>query len=130
VRTQVKKRRYAEKLRDNVQLSIEAAITDALTGLHNRRYMESHLGTLVEQAASASQAIVEQAQALTAMIAHYQVAGEEQGAVPLERRASGRPWVAGAGKSRSAGQPAAGAKPGAVRKAATAAGGDAEWQEF
>jgi two-component system, cell cycle response regulator len=29
----------------------EAAITDALTGLHNRRYMESHLGTLVEQAA-------------------------------------------------------------------------------
>jgi two-component system, cell cycle response regulator len=52
VRTQVKKRRYTEKLRDNVQLSIEAAITDALTGLHNRRYMESHLGTLVDQAAS------------------------------------------------------------------------------
>jgi two-component system cell cycle response regulator len=48
----VKKRRYTEKLRDNVQMSIEAAITDALTGLHNRRYMESHLGTLVEQAAS------------------------------------------------------------------------------
>jgi two-component system, cell cycle response regulator len=52
VRTQVKKRRYTEKLRDNVQLSIEAAITDALTGLHNRRYMESHLGTLVEQASA------------------------------------------------------------------------------
>ncbi len=51
VRTQVKKRRYTDKLRDNVQLSIEAAITDGLTGLHNRRYMESHLGTLVEQAA-------------------------------------------------------------------------------
>jgi two-component system cell cycle response regulator len=51
VRTQVKKKRYAERLRDNVQMSIEAAITDALTGLHNRRYMESHLGTLVEQAA-------------------------------------------------------------------------------
>jgi two-component system cell cycle response regulator len=50
VRTQVKRRRYTEKLRDNVQLSIEAAITDPLTGLHNRRYMESHLGTLVEQA--------------------------------------------------------------------------------
>src|SRR5437764_13351351 len=28
------------------------AITDALTGLHNRRYMESHLGTLAEQASS------------------------------------------------------------------------------
>jgi two-component system, cell cycle response regulator len=35
-----------------VQLSIEAAITDGLTGLHNRRYMESHLGKLVDQAAS------------------------------------------------------------------------------
>ena len=33
-------------------MSIEAAITDALTGLHNRRYMESHLGKLVEQAGS------------------------------------------------------------------------------
>jgi two-component system cell cycle response regulator len=52
VRTQVRKKRYTERLRDNVQLSIELAITDALTGLYNRRYMESHLGTLVEQAAA------------------------------------------------------------------------------
>ncbi len=51
-RTQIKKKRYTERLRDNVQMSIEMAITDALTGLHNRRYMETHLGTLVEQAAS------------------------------------------------------------------------------
>lgn len=49
-RIQVRKRRYTERLRDNVQMSIEMAITDALTGLFNRRYMESHLGTLVEQA--------------------------------------------------------------------------------
>jgi len=52
VRTQVRKRRYTERLRDNVQMSIEMAITDALTSLFNRRYMESHLGTLIEQAAS------------------------------------------------------------------------------
>lgn len=52
VRTQIRKKRYTERLRDNVQLSIEAAITDALTGLHNRRYMESHLAALVEQACS------------------------------------------------------------------------------
>ena len=52
VRSQVRKRRYTERLRDNVQMSIEMAITDALTGLFNRRYMESHLATLVEQAAS------------------------------------------------------------------------------
>jgi two-component system cell cycle response regulator len=50
VRTQIRKKRYADRLRDNVQSSIEMAITDGLTGLHNRRYMETHLGTLVEQA--------------------------------------------------------------------------------
>jgi two-component system cell cycle response regulator len=49
-RTQIRKKRYAERLRDNVQLSIEMAITDALTGLYNRRYMETHVGTLVDQA--------------------------------------------------------------------------------
>jgi two-component system cell cycle response regulator len=52
VRTQIRKKRYAERLRDNVQMSIEMAITDALTGLYNRRYMETHVGSLVEQAAS------------------------------------------------------------------------------
>jgi two-component system cell cycle response regulator len=52
VRTQIRKKRYTERLRDNVQMSIEMAITDALTGLYNRRYMESHVGTLVEQATS------------------------------------------------------------------------------
>jgi two-component system cell cycle response regulator len=51
-RTQIRKKRYTERLRDNVQLSIEMAITDALTGLYNRRYMESHVGTLVEQSAA------------------------------------------------------------------------------
>ncbi len=56
VRTQIKKKRYAERLRDNVQKSAEMAITDALTGLFNRRYMEMHLATLVEQAASRGQA--------------------------------------------------------------------------
>jgi two-component system cell cycle response regulator len=51
VRTQIKKKRYTERLRDNVQLTVEMAITDVLTGLFNRRYMETHLATLVEQAA-------------------------------------------------------------------------------
>src|SRR5215217_5096824 len=51
-RTQIRKRRYADHLRDNVQNSIEMSITDALTGLHNRRYMEGHLETLAEQASS------------------------------------------------------------------------------
>jgi two-component system cell cycle response regulator len=57
VRTQIKKKRYTERLRDNVQLSIEMAITDGLTGLFNRRYMETHLAGLVEQAAARSKPI-------------------------------------------------------------------------
>jgi two-component system cell cycle response regulator len=52
VRTQIRKKRYTERLRDNVQMSIEMAITDQLTGLYNRRYMESHLSSLMEQAVS------------------------------------------------------------------------------
>src|SRR5471032_1241634 len=52
VRTQIKKKRYTERLRDNANKSIEMAITDALTGLNNRRYMETHLQSLVEQAAA------------------------------------------------------------------------------
>ena len=49
-RTQIRKRRYGARLRDNVQMSMELAITDPLTGLYNRRYMESHVTSLVEQA--------------------------------------------------------------------------------
>src|ERR1700749_2338507 len=50
VRTQLRKKRYADRLRRNVQLSLEMAITDQLTGLHNRRYMTSHLDNLMRQA--------------------------------------------------------------------------------
>ncbi len=51
VRTQLKRKRYQDMLRQNLQLSLEMAITDPLTNLYNRRYMESHLGTLVQRAA-------------------------------------------------------------------------------
>ena len=46
VRTQVRRKRFSEVLRGAVQASMELAITDGLTGLHNRRYLDSHLGTL------------------------------------------------------------------------------------
>ena len=57
VRTQIRKKRYAERLRENVQQSIEMAITDALTGLYNRYYMESHLAALIEQAAARNKSL-------------------------------------------------------------------------
>jgi two-component system cell cycle response regulator len=50
VRTQLRKKRYADRLRHNVQLSLEMAITDQLTGLHNRRYMSRHLDNLISSA--------------------------------------------------------------------------------
>ncbi len=52
VATQVRRKRYADRLRMNVLQSMELALTDPLTGLHNRRYMETHIETLLEQAAS------------------------------------------------------------------------------
>ena len=51
VRTQLRRKRYADSLRDNVQTAIEMAMIDPLTGLNNRRYLESHLATLLYQAA-------------------------------------------------------------------------------
>ena len=50
VRTQVKRKRYSDFLRSRLEESVEMAVTDALTGLHNRRYLETHLKTLVEEA--------------------------------------------------------------------------------
>jgi two-component system cell cycle response regulator len=50
IRTQVKRKRYSDHLRNRLEESIEAAMIDPLTGLHNRRYMECHLAALVEEA--------------------------------------------------------------------------------
>ncbi|MGI9415959.1 MAG: PleD family two-component system response regulator [Hyphomicrobiales bacterium] len=55
--TQLRRHRYTERLRDNVQQSMEMAVTDPLTGLYNRRYMETHLGTLIDQAANRGKSI-------------------------------------------------------------------------
>ena len=48
--TQVKRKRYNDQLRASVAQTIEMAVTDGLTGLHNRRYLDSHLETLFERA--------------------------------------------------------------------------------
>ena len=50
VRTQIKRKRYTDLLRSNLDESLEAAVTDQLTGLHNRRYMASQLDALVARA--------------------------------------------------------------------------------
>lgn len=50
VRTQVRRKRFSEVLRGAVQASLQLAVTDGLTGLHNRRYLDSHLGALFAEA--------------------------------------------------------------------------------
>jgi two-component system cell cycle response regulator len=50
VRTQMKRKRYTDFLRTRLEETVEMAILDPLTDLHNRRYMTSHLKTLFEEA--------------------------------------------------------------------------------
>jgi two-component system cell cycle response regulator len=52
LRAQVRRKRYQDRLRLHYQQSMEMAVTDPLTGLYNRRYMASHLATLLAQSAS------------------------------------------------------------------------------
>ncbi len=49
VRTQIRRKRYSDFLRNQLRESVEMSITDPLTGLHNRRYMERHLKTLIDR---------------------------------------------------------------------------------
>lgn len=50
VKTQIRRKRYADSLRVSVQQTMEMAITDGLTGLYNRRFMTTHLEQTLEQA--------------------------------------------------------------------------------
>ncbi len=50
VSTQIRRYRYTERLRTSVRASMEMAITDALTGLYNRRYLETHLAEVITHA--------------------------------------------------------------------------------
>ena len=49
-RTQIRRKRYSDFLREKLDNSLEMAVTDALTGLHNRRYMAGQLQALVNRA--------------------------------------------------------------------------------
>jgi len=49
VRTQVRRTRFAQSLREMVAASLELAVTDGLTGLHNRRYLDSHLAAVFDE---------------------------------------------------------------------------------
>lgn len=46
-RNQIRRKRYQERLRGDLQRSLEMAVTDSLTGLRNRRYVTRHLEGLL-----------------------------------------------------------------------------------
>ncbi|TBW34305.1 PleD family two-component system response regulator [Siculibacillus lacustris] len=57
VKTQIRRKHYADRLRDSLQATMEMAITDALTGLHNRRFLTTHLEQTLETAQTEDRAL-------------------------------------------------------------------------
>ena len=75
VRTQIRRKRHSDRLRARLEESVELAVVDPLTGLHNRRYMEDHLRTLVAQAIRAGRPL----SLLIADIDHFKAVNDTWG---------------------------------------------------
>lgn len=57
VRTLIRRMRYQDRLRSTYKRSIDLALTDELTKLYNRRYFNSHLDSLLQQAEDQNKSI-------------------------------------------------------------------------
>lgn len=75
VKTQIKRKRHSDFLRHRLAESVELSVTDSLTGLHNRRYMEGHLRTLVSEAIRTGRSL----SMLVADIDHFKVVNDTYG---------------------------------------------------
>ncbi len=74
-RTQIRRRRYEERLRENYTFSVNAAVTDSLTGMYNRRYLESHFERIVARLADSGKPI----SALILDIDHFKTVNDTHG---------------------------------------------------
>ena len=52
LKTQIRRKKYQDALKSNYKTSISLAMTDQLTGLYNRHYMDAHLQNMVQQSLS------------------------------------------------------------------------------
>jgi two-component system, cell cycle response regulator len=75
VKTQIKRKRHSDFLRHRLAESVELSITDSLTGLHNRRYMEGHMRTLVSEANRTARPL----SMLVADIDHFKQVNDDHG---------------------------------------------------
>jgi two-component system cell cycle response regulator len=75
VKTQIKRKRFSDYLRNQIRESVELSITDPLTGLHNRRYMERHLKTLIADATRTGRSL----SVLIADIDHFKLVNDTYG---------------------------------------------------
>jgi len=57
VTTQLRRKLYQDRLRSMVSSAMELAVTDPLTGLHNRRYLDAHLNSAVTRAGSTAKPV-------------------------------------------------------------------------
>ena len=57
VRTQLRRKLYQDRLRNMMSQAVEFAVTDPLTGLYNRRYLEVHLRSALARAAASEKPV-------------------------------------------------------------------------
>lgn len=50
MRSQLRRKHYGDRLRENMRNTMVQAVTDPLTGVYNRRYANIHLDAMIEQA--------------------------------------------------------------------------------
>lgn len=75
VRTQVRRKRYQDRLRANYEQSLSMALTDSLTGVFNRRYVSAHFPRLLERAIDGSKPV----SVLMFDIDHFKVVNDTYG---------------------------------------------------
>lgn len=73
--TQIRRKRFQDSLRTNFQRNLSLALTDSLTGLYNRRYLEVHLENLMQRVLHGGRAFA----LLVIDIDHFKQVNDEYG---------------------------------------------------